>query len=113
METALIFHQGQELPSFATFPLLETRTGALRSAPTTSRSWSWRARAGPDSSWAAAPGAPSADWGAGLGYDREASRRQPPGDRVRRGVARERAGVTGPVVLLEAPIGPRGDAYAP
>ena len=24
METALIFHQGQELPSFATFPLLET-----------------------------------------------------------------------------------------
>ena len=32
METALIFHQGQELPSFATFPLLETESGrdALR-----------------------------------------------------------------------------------
>ena len=69
METALIFHQGQELPSFATFPLLETEDGrdALRTyyepflelARTRGTGFilggcTWRA---------------SADWGAELGYD--------------------------------------------
>ena len=72
METALIFHQGQELPSFATFPLLESEDGraALRTyyepflelARTRGTGFilggcTWRA---------------SADWGAELGYDREA-----------------------------------------
>jgi S-methylmethionine-dependent homocysteine/selenocysteine methylase len=113
METALIFHQGQELPSFATFPLLESEAGrdALRTyyepflelARTRGTGFilggcTWRA---------------SADWGAGLGYDRAAM------DAVNRraiGFVEElRAGAPaspGPVVL-EAPIGPRGDAYAP
>ena len=72
METALIFHQGQELPSFATFPLLESESGrdALRTyyepflelARTRGTGFilggcTWRA---------------SADWGAGLGYDADA-----------------------------------------
>ena len=72
METALIFHQGQDLPSFATFPLLESEAGrdALRAyyepflelARTRGTGFvlggcTWRA---------------SADWGAGLGYDRDA-----------------------------------------
>ncbi len=113
METALIFHQGQELPSFATFPLLESESGRAalltyyepflelartRGAGFILGACTWRA---------------SADWGAGLGYDTAAiadvNRRaiefvdelrasQPPSDHP---------------VLLEAPIGPRGDAYAP
>src|SRR3954453_13292017 len=113
METALIFHQGQELPSFATFPLLESESGraALRAyyepflelASTRGTGFilggcTWRA---------------SADWGAGLGYDRDAM------DAVNRRaiefVEELRAGAPAAqgAVVLEAPIGPRGDAYAP
>jgi len=113
METALIFHQGQELPSFATFPLLESETGrdALRTyyepflelARTRGAGFilggcTWRA---------------SADWGAGLGYDAAAL-----ADVNRRAMAfvddmRASAPVSDHPVVLEAPIGPRGDAYAP
>ena len=113
METALIFHQGQELPSFATFPLLESEDGraALRTyyepflelARTRGTGFilggcTWRA---------------SADWGAELGYDREAM------DAVnRRAIGfveelRASAPASQGAVVLEAPIGPRGDAYAP
>jgi S-methylmethionine-dependent homocysteine/selenocysteine methylase len=113
METALIFHQGQELPSFATFPLLESESGrdALRAyyepflelARTRGTGFilggcTWRA---------------SADWGAGLGYDAEAM------DAVNRRAIefveelRANAPASQGAVVLEAPVGPRGDAYAP
>jgi S-methylmethionine-dependent homocysteine/selenocysteine methylase len=113
METALIFHQGQDLPSFATFPLLESESGrdALRAyyepflelARTRGTGFilggcTWRA---------------SADWGAGLGYDRDAMAA------VNRHAIefvddlRAHAPAAAHPVLLEAPIGPRGDAYAP
>ena len=93
METDLIFHQGIDLPSFATFPLLEREDGrhALRAyfepflelARTRGTgfvlgSCTWRA---------------NADWGAELGYDATRPRgRQPARGRVHRGAARERAG---------------------
>jgi S-methylmethionine-dependent homocysteine/selenocysteine methylase len=113
METALIFHQGQDLPSFATFPLLETEAGrdALRAyyepflelARTRGTGFilggcTWRA---------------SVDWGAGLGYDSDAIAA------VNRHAMefvddlRAHAPASAHPVLLEAPIGPRGDAYAP
>jgi S-methylmethionine-dependent homocysteine/selenocysteine methylase len=113
METVLIFHQGQELPSFATFPLLESEGGrdALRTyyepflelARTRGAGFilggcTWRA---------------SADWGAGLGYDRDAM------DAVnRRAIGfvedlRASMPASQGAIVLEAPIGPRGDAYAP
>ena len=113
METELIFHQGQELPSFASFPLLEHEEGraALRTyyepflelARTRGTGFilggaTWRA---------------SADWGEELGYDRGALML------VNRQAMefieelRLHAPDSQPVVLLEAPIGPRGDAYAP
>jgi S-methylmethionine-dependent homocysteine/selenocysteine methylase len=113
METALIFHQGQELPSFATFPLLESEPGrdALRTyyepflelARTRETGFilggcTWRA---------------SADWGTELGYDADALAAV-----NRRAMAfveelRDSAPPSSRPVLLEAPIGPRGDAYAP
>ena len=114
METALIFHQGIDLPCFAAFPLVETGEGrkALRryyqpfldlardrglpfllDAPT------WRA---------------NPDWGAQLGYDAAAlaavNRRSVAFvDEVRR-AARP---AEGPAVLVEALVGPRGEGYAP
>ena len=114
METALIFHQGIDLPCFAAFPLVETGEGrkALRryyqpfldlardrglpfllDAPT------WRA---------------NPDWGAELGYDAAAlaavNRRAVAFvDEVRR-AARP---AEGPAVLVEALVGPRGEGYAP
>ena len=113
METALIFHQGQELPSFATFPLLESESGrdALRTyyepflelARTRGTGFilggcTWRA---------------SADWGTELGYDADALATV-----NRRAMAfveelRDSGPASSRPVVLEAPIGPRGDAYAP
>src|SRR6476619_3369517 len=89
METDLIFHQGIDLPSFATFPLLEREEGrqALRGyfepflelARTRGTgfvlgSCTWRA---------------NADWGAELGYDDGAGGGQPSRGRVHRGAACE------------------------
>jgi homocysteine S-methyltransferase len=113
METVLIFHQGQELPSFATFPLLESEAGrdALRTyyepflelARTRETGFilggcTWRA---------------SADWGSELGYD--ADELAAVNRRAMAFVEELRASSprSSRPVLLEAPIGPRGDAYAP
>jgi S-methylmethionine-dependent homocysteine/selenocysteine methylase len=113
METVLIFLQGQELPSFATFPLLESEPGreALRTyyepflELARTRGTGFILGAG---TWRA-----SADWGAELGYDAEAMvavnrRAMAFVDELRAGLPASQ-----PPVLLEAPIGPRGDAYAP
>jgi homocysteine S-methyltransferase len=111
-ETELLFHEGMELPCFASFPLLDTAEGraALRryyvpylevarrhglglvlDAPT------WRA---------------NADWGAQLGYDaaRLADANRAAVDFVEE-LRRHAAGE--PIILVNAPIGPRGDAYSP
>jgi S-methylmethionine-dependent homocysteine/selenocysteine methylase len=113
METVLIFLLGQDLPSFATFPLLESDTGraALRAyyepffELARARGLGFVLGAG---TWRA-----SADWGAELGYDEAAMAAV-----NRRAIAfveelRASLPATQPPVLLEAPIGPRGDAYAP
>ncbi|MDX6539998.1 MAG: homocysteine S-methyltransferase, partial [Gaiellales bacterium] len=113
METVLIFLQGQDLPSFASFPLLESEEGreALRTyyepflELARTRGTGFVLGAG---TWRASP-----DWGAELGYDAEAMVAV-----NRRAIAfvdELRAGLPSsqPPVLLEAPIGPRGDAYAP
>ena len=101
IETVLIFLQGQDLPSFATFPLLESESGraALRTyyepflALARSRGTGFVLGAG---TWRA-----SADWGAGLGYDAVAM------DAV------NRRAIAFVDELREAPVGPRSDAYAP
>jgi S-methylmethionine-dependent homocysteine/selenocysteine methylase len=113
METALIFHQGIDLPAFATFPLLEHETGrqALRAYLEPFLELGRERGTGfvlGGCTWRA-----NADWGAELGYDADAL-----ASVNRRAIAFvEELRVSGPQlerpVLLEAPIGPRVDAYAP
>jgi S-methylmethionine-dependent homocysteine/selenocysteine methylase len=112
-ETALIFHQGVDLPGFATFPLLESESGRAalleyiepflglardRNAGFVLGTATWRA---------------NPDWGTELGYDEAAL-----ADVNRRAVefAEELRAAT-PAgdrpVLIEGVLGPRGDAYAP
>ena len=59
METALIFRQGRTCRASRPSRCSRASPAGTRSAPTTSRSSSSRARAGRDSSWVAAPGAPT------------------------------------------------------
>jgi S-methylmethionine-dependent homocysteine/selenocysteine methylase len=112
-ETAMIFHQGVDLPSFATFPLLESETGraALREYIEPFLGLARERNAGfvlGTATWRANP-----DWGAELGYDEAALAAA-----NRRAVefAEElRAGTPAwdRPVLIEGVLGPRGDAYAP
>jgi S-methylmethionine-dependent homocysteine/selenocysteine methylase len=112
LETCLIFHDGFDLPSFASFTLLDDAkgveglkayfrkflaladqhgTGFVLDAP------SWRA---------------SPDWGETLGYDRArlaASNAQ--GIELIEELRREHGGAG--AVVLNLPIGPRGDGYDP
>ncbi len=113
METTLIFQDGLELPCFASFPLLEQEegrealaryydayldvarrhdTGFVLDAPT------WRANPA---------------WGAQLGYSLDQL-----ADANRRAVRfvaaiAEREDAPGRAVIVNAPIGPEGDAYDP
>ena len=72
LETDLIFHRGTDLPEFAAFPLVEDPAGAqlLRDYYADYAAVATRAAAGlvlETPTWRA-----SADWGAKLGYDRDA-----------------------------------------
>jgi S-methylmethionine-dependent homocysteine/selenocysteine methylase len=113
LETDLIFHEGFEMPLFASFPLLETEAGR-----TALRNYYLRfARVATDAqvgivleavTWRA-----SRDWAEQLGYSSaslaEANRRAVELLVEIREVVGES---TGPVVISAA-IGPRGDAYNP
>ena len=112
-ETALIFHQGVDLPAFATFPLLESESGraALREYIEPFLDLARERNAGfvlGTATWRANP-----DWGTELGYDDAAlaavNRRAVEfAEELRAGTpAWDRP------VLIEGVLGPRGDAYAP
>lgn len=107
METSLLFHEGFDLPCFASFPLLGDERGRAalrryfepffdlaqeRRAPFVLDTATWRA---------------NPDWGAQLGYDRE---RLAEVNRSAVAFARElaerRSGVT-----INGVLGPRGDGY--
>jgi homocysteine S-methyltransferase len=112
METTLIFHEGFELPCFASFVLLDDEAGveALRSyfAPYVAIARERGVGLVLDSpTWRA-----SADWGTKLGYSPDAL-----ADVNRRAVAlieeiRADVGDETPTVISGS-IGPRGDAYRP
>lgn len=110
METVLIFHEGLELPAFASFVLLEDEAGreALREY---FRRFIAIARAHDAGilldapTWRASP-----DWGEHLGYSRDQL-----AELNRRGVAlledlRAESGGR-PELLISGCIGPRGDGY--
>jgi S-methylmethionine-dependent homocysteine/selenocysteine methylase len=112
METGLIFHQGVELPCFAAFPLVETAAGrdALRRyfEPFLDLAGDRRLPFVLDApTWRANP-----DWGARLGYDAQAlaavNRRAV---EFVAGLRAEAQRQRSPAILVEALIGPRGDAY--
>ena len=112
IETTLIFHQGQELPDFAAFHLLQSPTGeaALREYFLPYVEIAQRARTGlilESATWRA-----SADWGTRLGYSAGAL-----ADANRRSIElletiRNEHGATIPIVISGC-VGPRGDGYVP
>jgi S-methylmethionine-dependent homocysteine/selenocysteine methylase len=113
LETDLIFHEGFDMPLFASFPLLENDAGvmALRNYFLRYARVATEAQIGfilEATTWRA-----SRDWGAQLGYSAASL-----GDVNRRaiellaGVRDELSEETSRVVISGA-IGPRGDAYNP
>jgi S-methylmethionine-dependent homocysteine/selenocysteine methylase len=113
LETDLIFHEGFEMPLFASFPLLEREEGrtALRSYYLRCAQVAVEAEVGfilEAATWRA-----SRDWAGQLGYSSSSL-----ADANRRAVdflAEIRTVLgqsTGPL-LISAAIGPRGDAYSP
>jgi S-methylmethionine-dependent homocysteine/selenocysteine methylase len=113
LETCLIFYDGIDLPSFATFPLLDHESGkrSLREyyRPLLGLARDHHAGFILDTlTWRA-----NADWGARLGYDAAAlarANRQAVDFALE--VAREFADPRYPVVL-NGSLGPRGDGYRP
>ncbi len=107
IETVLLFHDGFDLPCFASFPLLEDPAGRAalrryfggfldaaqeRGTPFVLDTATWRA---------------NPDWGTQLGYDRDALAAAN-ADAV--AFARELAGGR-PGVTINGTLGPRGDGY--
>jgi homocysteine S-methyltransferase len=107
IETHLLFHEGFDLPCFASFPLLEDERGRAamrayferfleiadaRDLPFVLDTATWRA---------------NPDWGTQLGYDAD---RLAAVNRAAVAFARELAAGR-PRVIVNGAIGPRGDAY--
>ena len=113
IETTLIFHEGLELPDFAAFHLLKTDEGAeaLRRYFRTYAAIAERFGAGlilESATWRA-----SADWGAKLGYGREALAEANRGAIRLLEEIRATSGRRGTKLVISGAIGPRGDGYSP
>lgn len=113
IETTLVFHEGLQLPEFASFPLLRNARGkaALRKYFTTYAKLARRFGAGlilESATWRA-----STDWGRWLGYTSdelaEANRQAV---ELLEEVRREHDRGSTPI-LISGCIGPRGDGYTP
>lgn len=111
METTLIFHEGADLPHFASFVLLATREGRQQTAAYYRRYLEIAARHGSGfildtPTWRA-----NADWGAKLGYSTEALRAANE-DAVELLVElRAQYQKPGAPMVISGAIGPRGDGY--
>jgi S-methylmethionine-dependent homocysteine/selenocysteine methylase len=114
METTLIFHDGIDLPEFATFPLLRTEDGqtALRRYYGTYTDLAARYGRGlilESPTWRA-----STDWGRALGYDAgELADANRQAVRLITSIGRQHRDTTGLPVVLSGNVGPRGDGYVP
>ena len=113
LETDLIFHEGFEMPFFASFPLLESEAGvtALRNYYLRMAQVAAEANVGfilEAPTWRA-----SSDWGAQLGYSSASL-----ADANHRAVEllvdiRTLTGESAGPVVISGALGPRGDAYHP
>lgn len=112
LETCLIFHDGFDLPSFAAFTLLENPDGTagltayyrqfLKLADKHEAGFVLDAP-----SWRASP-----DWGETIGYDRaRLAHANIRGIELIAGLRQELSGTRD--VVLNLPVGPRGDGYDP
>lgn len=113
LETTLIFHDGIELPHFASFDLLRTRDGRARLEAYFARHAALAAERGLGFVADAPTWRASRDWGDRLGYSAEAL------DAANRDAVammlaiRERFEAPGRPVVVSGNVGPRGDGYAP
>ena len=111
METTLVFHDGWDLPAFASFPLLDREDGRRWLRSYFARYLQLAAENGfgfvlDTPTWRANP-----DWGAELGYDREALRRiNADAVALASEIRAEWQDRVSPI-LISGVIGPRGDGY--
>ena len=113
LETVLVFHEGIELPSFASFPLLETGSGraVLRRYFAGFVEIARRDGRGlvlDTVTWRSNP-----DWGAALGYAPEALDSANAAAVAFAAGIRDAAETPETLIVLSGVIGPRGDGYAP
>ena len=111
LETTLIFHDGIELPHFASFDLLKSETGVARLRSYKESYIALAKRAGIGFILEGATWRANLDWGAKLGYSREtlaqANRRS---IEVMAELRRKHESRQTPIVI-SGNIGPRGDGY--
>ena len=114
METYLIFHEGVELPCFASFDLMKSDAGVAQVRRYYERYAAMARERGLGFVLESRPGAPTATGRAKLGYDRAAL-----AEINRRTIAlmaqmrdRIRDAAQSPIVI-SGNIGPRGDGYSP
>ncbi|GGE30737.1 homocysteine S-methyltransferase [Agaricicola taiwanensis] len=111
METTLIFHEGQDLPCFASFILLETDEGRTRLKSYYERYLSIARQNGvgfvlDSATWRANP-----DWGAQLGYNAQGLRRINEASIAMLADLRHRWEAPETPCVISGAVGPRGDGY--
>jgi homocysteine S-methyltransferase len=111
METTLIFHEGVELPHFASFDLLKTETGIAHIKRYYARYIAMAKRHGlgfihEGFTWRANP-----DWGAKLGYSRAALAEANRAAMALMAEMRWEHETAQTPIVLSGNIGPRGDGY--
>jgi len=110
LETCLVFHDGIDLPAFASFPLLTTPTGRERLRAYYEEYLATAGRLGlgfvlETPTWRANP-----EWGATIGYDLDALEAVNHAAVALLAEIHRAGGTTGPVAVSGC-LGPRGDGY--
>lgn len=111
METTMIFHDGLELPHFASFVLLATREGREKTKDYYRRYLEIARRHGTgfvleSSTWRANP-----DWAARLGYSRQALKAVNEEAIALLAGLRDEYERPGQPIVISGAVGPRGDGY--
>jgi homocysteine S-methyltransferase len=113
LETDLIFHQGQELPYFAAFPLVDSEKGRSLLTEYYDGYAAIAERAGTALMLESATWRASSDWGRLLGYSDDALARTNRDSIAMLGRLRDRYRATVTDVVVGGAVGPRGDGYHP